>query len=88
MGKRSFASKNALAVIIKLSADKEKLALLNFQDLEGKRKILLPILLSTIACMYTNARSKTIPSQNAKSKTVNARLSLHITFALASEFKS
>ena len=87
MGKRSFASKNALAYIIKLSAEKEKLALSNFEDLERKGKMLCRILLSTIVYMYTNARSKTISSQNAKSRTVYAGLSLHITFALASEFK-
>ena len=36
MGKHSFASKNALAFIIRLSAEKKKLALENFDDFEQK----------------------------------------------------
>ena len=62
-------AKNALAFIIKISAEMEKLALSNFEDLELKRKMLRYIILSTIACIYTKARSKTISSQNSKSKT-------------------
>ena len=88
MGKRSSGSKNALPFIVKLSAVNEKLAISNFEDLERKRKMLRRILLSAIACMYTNASSKTISNQNAKSKTAYAGLSLHITFALIREFKS
>ena len=88
MAKRSFARKSALTFIVMRNAEKEKLALSNFEDLERKRKMLPQILLSTVARMYTNTRSKTTSSQNAKSKTVYTGLSLHITFALANEFKS
>jgi len=88
VAKRLFARKSALTFIVMLYIEKEKLALSNFEDLERKRKMLPQILLSTIVCMHTNARSKTTSSQNAKSKTVYAGLSLHITFALANEFKS
>ena len=46
---------NVLVFIIRGHTEKENLALLNYQDLEFKKKVLEQILLSTVACMYTGA---------------------------------
>ena len=37
----------------RIRAEKEKLALSNFEDLERKKKVLQQVLISTVACMYT-----------------------------------
>ena len=46
-----------------------------------KKENAMSISLSTITFIHTIARSKTISSQNAISKTVYAGLSLQVTFA-------
>ena len=46
------------------------------------------ILLSTVACMYTNATNKTISIYNAKYRTVYSGLPLHIIFAVARQMSS
>ena len=45
-----------LFFIIRIHAEKEKLVLSNFEDLELKKQMLQQILLSTVACKYTGRR--------------------------------
>ena len=51
---------NFLVFIIRNHTEKEKLVLLNFQDLELKKKILQRILLSTVAWMYTGTSQESV----------------------------
>ena len=49
---------NVLVVIIRVHAETERLAFLNSKGLEGQKKILYRILLSTDACICTGRSGK------------------------------